>query len=407
MPDEVLSRQLTEADFRLMVDSITDTEIVMLDRDGYVLTWNEGARAIKGYAADEVVGRHVSVFYSPEDNATGLAARELSEAASTGRFEGEGWRVRKDGERFWANVVIQPMRDAHGDVTGFVKVTRDLTEPRRQEEELRLASLMLDSITDYEVVLLGADGTIRTWNRGAELIKGYTASEVIGKNVSMFYVEEDVEAGLAKRELSQALQTGRFEGEGWRLRKGGERFWANVVIAPVRDPGGQHVGFVKVTRDLTERVERERLLQRQRDDILELSTPVIQVWERVLALPIIGTLDSGRAARLTESLLERIATDEAAVVILDISGVPTIDTAVAQHLFKTIQGARLMGAESIISGVRPETAQAMVHLGIDIGGVRSRSTLRDALQLAFGMLSDRTTATARPPNGAVAATVTP
>jgi rsbT co-antagonist protein RsbR len=407
MPDEVLSRQLTEADFRLMVDSITDIEIVMLDRDGYVLSWNEGARAIKGYAADEVVGRHVSVFYSPEDNATGLAARELSEAASTGRFEGEGWRVRKDGERFWANVVIQPMRDTHGDVTGFVKVTRDLTEPRRQEEELRLASLMLDSITDYEVVLLGADGTIRTWNRGAELIKGYTASEIIGKNVSMFYAEEDVEAGLAKRELSQALQTGRFEGEGWRLRKGGERFWANVVIAPVRDPSGQHVGFVKVTRDLTERVERERLLQRQRDDILELSTPVIQVWERVLALPIIGTLDSGRAARLTESLLERIATDEAAVVILDISGVPTIDTAVAQHLFKTIQGARLMGAESIISGVRPETAQAMVHLGIDIGGVRSRSTLRDALQLAFGMLSHRTTTTARPPNGTVAATVTP
>jgi len=133
---------------------------------------------------------------------------------------------------------------------------------------------------------------------------------------------------------------------------------------------------------------------------------VIQVWERVLALPIIGTLDSGRAARLTESLLERIATDEAVVVILDISGVPMIDTAVAQHLFKTIQGARLMGAESIISGVRPETAQAMVHLGIDIGGVRSRSTLRDALQLAFGMLSERTTRVEQTLNGAAAAKAT-
>jgi rsbT co-antagonist protein RsbR len=407
MADEVLSQELTEADFRLMVDSITDTEILMLDQDGRILSWNQGATAIKGYTAEEAVGRHVSIFYIPDDRAAGLADRELEQAATAGRFELEGWRVRKDGERFWANVVIQPMRDAHGEIKGFVKVTRDLTEPRRQEDELRLASLMLDAIADYEVILLGTDGTIKTWNRGAELLKGYTASEVIGRNVSTFYTEEDLEAGLAERELGQALQAGRYELEGWRTRKGGERFWANVVLSPVRDTDGNHVGFVKVTRDLTERVQRERLLQRQRDDILELSTPVIQVWDRVLVLPIVGTLDSGRAERLTESLLERIAGDEAAVVILDISGVPTIDTAVAQHLFKTIQGARLMGAESIISGVRPETAQAMVHLGLDLGGVRSRSTLRDALQLAFGVLSERTAAVNRTLNGTTAAKATP
>jgi rsbT co-antagonist protein RsbR len=402
MPGEVQTREITEADFRLMIDSITDTEIVMLDRDGYVLTWNEGAKSIKGYTADEVIGKHVSMFYSPDDNAAGLAQGELSQATATGRFAGEGWRMRKNGERFWANIVIQPMRDAHGEISGFVMITRDLTEARRQEEELRLASLMLDSITDYEVILLGTDGTIRTWNRGAERLKGYTASEAIGQNISIFYTEEDVDTGLAERELSQAMQAGRFEFEGWRTRKGGARFWANIVLTPVRDADGHHVGFVKVTRDLTERVERERLLQRQRDDILELSTPVIQVWERILALPIIGTLDSNRAARLTESLLERIAADEAAVVILDISGVPMIDTAVAQHLFKTIQGARLMGAESVISGVRPETAQAMVHLGIDIGGVRSRSTLRDALQLAFGMLHERGAAVQAATDGAAA-----
>jgi rsbT co-antagonist protein RsbR len=406
MPGEVLSRELTEADYRLMVDSITDTEIVMLDHDGHILSWNEGAKALKGYAADEVLGKHVSIFYPPEDNAAGVVERELDQAASAGRFEGAGWRVRKGGERFWANVVIQPMRDPHGQIGGFVKVTRDLTEPRRREEELHLASLMLDSITDYEVILLAADGTIKTWNRGAERLKGYHASEVIGRHVSIFYPEEDIEAGLAERELSQALQAGRFEFEGWRTRKDGERFWANVVLSPVRDADGNHIGFVKVTRDLTERVAREQLLQRQRDDILELSTPVIQVWERVLALPIIGTLDSGRAARLTESLLERIAADEALVVILDISGVPTIDTAVAMHLFKTIKGARLMGAESIISGVRPETAQAMVHLGIEMGGVRSRSTLRDALQLAFGLLSARSPVE-QTVNGAASAKATP
>jgi anti-anti-sigma regulatory factor len=149
-------------------------------------------------------------------------------------------------------------------------------------------------------------------------------------------------------------------------------------------------GYVKVGRDLTEQREQERLAKQQRDEILELSTPVIKVWDKVLILPLIGTLDSGRAARLTESLLERIAADEAEVVILDISGVPGIDSGVAQHLLETVEAARLMGTESIISGVRPDTAQAMVHLGIELGGLRSRSSLKDALQLALRLVGNRT-----------------
>jgi rsbT co-antagonist protein RsbR len=385
-------RTVAETDYQRMVNAILDAEIIMLDNRGDVLTWNEGARRLKGYTADEVLGRNISMFYVDGD--AELARAELDEAARSGRFEGEGWRKRKSGDPFWANVVIQPMYGGNNEVTGFVKVTRDLSERQRQQSELRLAAMMLDSITDYEVIFLDVDGIIRTWARGAELVTGYTAAEAIGHNVSIFYLDEDVESGLAVRERAQALQLGRFETEGWRTRKGGARFWANVTLAPVRDTDGEHVGFVKVTRDLTERVERERLVKRQRDEILELSTPVIQIWDRVLALPIIGTLDSNRAARATESLLQRIADDEAAIVILDISGVPMIDTLVAQHLFKTIQGARLMGAESVISGVRPETAQAMVHLGIDMGGVRSRSTLRDALQLAFSLLAERNASTA-------------
>ena len=260
--------------------------------------------------------------------------------------------------------------------------------------------LMVDSIVDTEVIMLDPEGMILSWNHGAARLKGYTADEAIGENIARFYQPEDVENGLMERELRMALDSGRFEGEGWRLRKDGSRFWANVTLSPVRDASGNHIGFVKVCRDETERVERERLLQRQRDEILELSTPVMQIWDRVLVLPIIGTLDSVRAARLTENLLQRIAADQAAIVILDISGVPMIDTAVAQHLFKTIQGAQLMGAQSIISGVRPETAQAMVHLGIDIGTVKSRNTLSDALQLAFRMISERSTAAPVPTNGA-------
>jgi PAS domain S-box-containing protein len=245
---------------------------------------------------------------------------------------------------------------------------------------------MLDSLFD-EVIQLDENGYVLTWNAGAQRLKGYTAEEAIGQHVNVFYTDEDVRGGLADRELRVTRETGRYETEGWRKRKDGSRFWASIVITAMRDPGGEVLGFVKVARDLSERRAQEELIRRQRDEIMELSTPVMQVWDRVLALPIIGTLDSNRASRLTEGLLGRIADLEAEFVILDISGVPTIDTEVAQHLLKTVHAARLMGATSILSGVRPETAQAMVHLGIELGTLRSRNTLRDALQLALQLTS--------------------
>lgn len=269
-------------------------------------------------------------------------------------------------------------------------------EQATDTQEFRDLQAMIDAITDYEIIKLTTDGNVATWTRGAELLKGYTADEVIGRHVSIFYTDEDAESGLAQRELQTARDTGRFEFEGWRVRKGGERFWASVIIAPITDGDGGVDGYVKVTRDLTERREQELRLERQREEIMELSTPVIQVWDGVLALPIIGTLDSMRAARLTQGLLERIAASQAQIAILDISGVPTIDTQVAQHLLKTVQAANLMGTVSILSGVRPETAQAMVHLGIDIGQLKSRNTLRDALQLALQMLHERSDAAALP-----------
>jgi PAS domain S-box-containing protein len=267
-----------------------------------------------------------------------------------------------------------------------VQVVRDLSERRIQDQALQAVEKMLDSITDYEVIRLDSDGMVRSWNPGAQALKQYAEEEVLGRHVSMFYTQEDVRSGLAEREMAAAVRDGRFETEGWRVRKDGSRFWANVVISPIRGEGDELAGFVKVARDLTARREQEQLVQRQRDEILELSTPVIQVWDKVLVLPIIGTLDSLRASRLTEALLERIAENQAEVAILDISGVPAIDTDVAQHLLKTVEAARLMGATSILSGVRPETAQAIVHLGIELGGLRSRNSLKDALQLALKLV---------------------
>jgi PAS domain S-box-containing protein len=248
------------------------------------------------------------------------------------------------------------------------------------------AQFMLDSVTDFEIISLDTDGVVLTWNKGAQNLTGYVADEVIGRNVSIFYTDEDRENGMVERELRTAAELGRCEYEGWRVRKGGEPFWASLVLSPIHDTDGKVQGFVKVARDLSERRNQEERLRRQRDEIVELSTPVILVWDRVLVLPLIGTLDSNRAALMTETLLQRIAKDHAEVVILDISGVPTIDTQVAQHLIKTVQAAKLMGATSIMCGVRPETAQTIIHLGIELAGLRSCSDLRDALQLAIRLL---------------------
>ena len=247
--------------FRLFVESVVDYGIFMLDLDGRVSSWNAGAERMQGYTAREIIGKHFSVFYPPEDVAAGKCEMELKQTAEGGRFEDEGWRIRKDGSRFWANVVITAVRDRDGRLVGFGKVTRDLTERRRAEEELKRSDerlrLLITSVKDYAIFVLDPTGHVASWNPGAARLKGYTAGEIIGQHFSRFYPEEDVRAGKCEMELEEAQRVGRFEDEGWRVRKDGSRFWANVVITPIRGEDGTLVGFAKVTRDLSERKRHE------------------------------------------------------------------------------------------------------------------------------------------------------
>jgi PAS domain S-box-containing protein len=374
------------ASIQRLVDSITDLALIQLDRNAVVRGWHAAAEALTGYPASEAVGEPITLIYTDNDVAARRANADLRTATETGRHEFRGWLVRKDGARFWASVAFSPLRDDAGNPQGYLGVIRDLTDDRVGELALLSIEQMVDAITDYEVIRLDPEGVVRSWSEGARRLKGYSAEEIVGRSASLFYTEHDSRAGLLNREMETAVRQGRVETEGWRVRKDGSQFWCNMIMSPIRDTAGELLGFVRVGRDLTEQKEQARLLQRQRDEILELSTPVIQVWDNVLVLPVIGTLDSARAARLTESLLDRIAAIQAEVVILDISGVPAIDTDVAQHMLRTVEAARLMGTTSILSGVRPETAQAIVHLGIDLGTLRSRNSLKDALQLALSLV---------------------
>jgi PAS domain S-box-containing protein len=249
--------------FRLLVEAVQDYGIFMLDPEGHVASWNTGAERIKQYRADEIIGQHFSVFYPAESVARNWPAEELRRADRDGRFEEEGWRVRKDGSLFWANVVITALRDDRGELTGYGKVTRDLTERRAHEKAIRESEeqfrLLVDSVKDYAIFMLSPAGVIQSWNSGAQLIKGYSAADIIGRHFSLFYRPDDIEAGLPERELKTALAVGRVEEEGWRVRKDGSVFWANVVLSPVHSAEGELRGFAKVTRDMTERRRLQEL----------------------------------------------------------------------------------------------------------------------------------------------------
>ncbi|SEO05072.1 PAS domain S-box-containing protein [Duganella sp. CF517] len=266
--------QAREAErFRHFIVSVTDYAIYTLSPEGVVITWNAGAQRFKGYREDEIVGRHFSVFYTAEEQARGRPALALEQARTTGKFEDEGWRVRKDGTRFVASVVLDPIWDAAGVLLGFTKITRDVTARRAAQDELHASEerfrLLVQGVTDYAIYMLSPDGVVTNWNEGARRIKGYEAHEVVGRSFAMFYTPEDQAASAPAVALSTALGEGRFEREGWRVRKDGTRFWANVVIDPIRDADGKLLGFAKVTRDITERRLAAEQLERTRESLLQ------------------------------------------------------------------------------------------------------------------------------------------
>lgn len=262
-----------ESRYRILVDAVIDYAIYMLDPDGIVSSWNAGAERFKGYKRAEIIGRHFSEFYTEADRSAGIPRLALETSLRQGKFESEGWRVRKDGTQFWAHVVIDPIFSHDGKTLGFAKITRDLTERKLAEETLRRSEeqfrLLVQSVTDYSIYMLDPNGFISSWNLGAQRIKGYHPDEIIGEHFSRFYTEEDRREGLPQRALETAARDGRFEREGWRVRKDGSQFWASVVIDPIYHDNGSLLGFAKVTRDITERREAQKALEQARETLFQ------------------------------------------------------------------------------------------------------------------------------------------
>jgi PAS domain S-box-containing protein len=243
--------------YQRMVEEVQDYAIILMDKEGIIRNWNKGAQKIKQYTAAEIIGKHFSIFYLPEDLAINLPKKLMDEASQAGRATQEGWRKRKDGSKFWGSITITALHDDANDVIGFSKVTRDLTEKKINEDNLRLSEeryhQMIAEVQDYAIILLSVDGIIENWNVGAEKIKGYAASEVIGKKFDLFYTEEARNDKLPDKLLNVAREKGKATHEGWRVRKDGSKFWGTIVITALHGKDGKVIGFSKVTRDLTEK----------------------------------------------------------------------------------------------------------------------------------------------------------
>jgi PAS domain S-box-containing protein len=292
--------------FQLLVDSVVDYAIYLIDLDGRVRSWNAGAARMKGYSADEIAGEQFARFYTPEDRAAGIPDKALRIAREKGRFQAEGWRVRKDGSRFWAVVVIDAVRTDAGELIGFAKITRDITDKQEASHSLFASEAryrqLIDAVVDYAIFQLDSEGNVTTWNPGAERIKGYAPNEIIGRHFSQFYTEEDRAAGVPAKALAAAASVGRYEAEGWRMRKDGSRFRASVVIDRIQDELGSLVGFAKITRDISERYEAEKKLKEAQEHLAgaqkmeaigQLSGGIAHDFNNLLMI-VIGNLETAQ-----------------------------------------------------------------------------------------------------------------
>ena len=280
-----------------LVEQVRDYAIIGLDPHGVIVSWNAGAQSVKGYAAEEIIGSHFSVFYPEADRRAGLPAELLAQARRDGRVEHTGWRVRRDGTQFWGDVVITALRGPDGALIGYGKVTRDLTEQHRLEEDLRRSEqrfrLLVSQVVDYAILALDPHGIIETWNAGAERVKGYQAQEIVGKHFSIFYTEEDRRDGLPLRLLDEARALGSVEHTGWRVRKDGSRFWADVIITALHNEEGRLTGYAKVTRDLTEQHELEEALRANEERFRVLVSQVVDY--AIIALDAQGVVQTWNA----------------------------------------------------------------------------------------------------------------
>ncbi|ROM72821.1 hybrid sensor histidine kinase/response regulator [Pseudomonas brassicacearum] len=396
--------------FRLLIDAVVDYAIYMTDPSGIITSWNSGAKRFKGYEESEILGQHFSRFYTDQDRAAGLPQRALDTALREGRFEGEGWRVRKDGTLFWSHVVIDPIIDSQsGALLGFAKITRDLTDRKMAEETLKQSEqqfrLLVQSVTDYAIYMLDPDGQVTNWNLGAQRIKGYLPAEAIGRHFSMFYTPEDRDAGEPQRALSIAASEGRFEKKGWRMRKDGTRFMAHVVIDAIRSDTGTLLGFAKITRDITDATQAQQALEQAREALFQsqklqaigqLTGGIAHDFNNLLTV-ILGNLEIVRKRMPAEPKLAQLLDNATQGALRGVSLTQRM-LAFARRQKLTSESVELSALVRGISGLLQSSMGPSIHIQTDFAEALS-PVWADVNQLELAILNLATNARDAMPHG--------
>jgi methyl-accepting chemotaxis protein len=346
--------------------------IIEFDLDGTVVSANENFLQIFGYEADEVVGKHHRMFCEP-DYAASEAYRELWNKLGRGEFyAAEFKRLGKGGKEIWLSASYNPVFDQEGTPVRVIKFATDVTASKLQIAEFEGKVRAIERA--LAVVEFDLDGTVIRANENFRKIFGYRQDDVVGRHHRMFCEPGYAESPDYAR-FWQRLGRGEYDaGEFKRINKDGEEVWLQASYNPIFDMDGRPLKVVKFASDITAEVQKRSVA------LLEMSTPVTKIWEGVLFAPIVGIVDSKRSVDIMNKALASISETRATTLLLDIGGVAVVDTAVANHLIKIAKAAVLMGCETIISGISPAIAQTIVELGIDLGSIRTTSTIQAALR---------------------------
>jgi methyl-accepting chemotaxis protein len=373
MPDKTKQTESTRSERDAIYDALNRIQsIIEFNVDGTVVTANENFCRTMGYDLEEIVGKHHRIFCDKDYVASADYADFWKKLAAGENIESEFKRLAKDGSEIWLQASYNPVLDDGGKPMGIVKFATDVTERKQCNAEIQGMMQAIDRA--QAVIEFDLKGQVLNANENFLSIFGYSLEEVVGKHHRIFcegrYAESD-----AYREFWQKLGNGEYEsGEFKRLSKDGSEIWLQASYNPIFNAAGQPIKVVKFASDITSEIQRRSLA------LLEMATPVTKIWDGVLFAPIVGIIDSKRAVDIMEKTLSSIAENRAGTLVIDISGVAVVDTAVANHLIKITKAAVLMGCQSVISGISPAIAQTITELGVELGSVRTTSTIESALQ---------------------------
>lgn len=380
---------LAGIDFHILL-ALTRDSVMVLTWDGTIALWNRAAEERYGWKREEALGKNAHELLQTEFPVPVDELKEIVENA--GQWEGELIHTRRDGAKLVASSCW--VRQDGGERPWLIEVNTDITERRRGEDALRHSEARLSAIIDSAmdaIISVNKDQNIVLFNSAAEKIFRCKAAEVLGKSLDMFipvefreahrqYIRDFGQTGATKRSMtSPAILTGR--------RADGEVFPIEATVSQVR-VNGERV-FTVILRDISERVRAEEEARKQAETIHQLSTPVLTLQPGLLVVPLIGNIDAARAAQLTQQVLDGIRSQRARAVVIDITGVASLDTYVANHLMKTVKACELLGAQVVLTGISKQTAQTLVSLGIDWGQLNTTSSLENGLERAKALLSSR------------------